>query len=346
MPTHVLALEHLVAGYAVPRQPARRVVGPVDLTLRAGELACLLGPNGAGKSTLLRTLAGMQAPVEGAVRLRGDDVHTLAPRDLARQLSVVLTERVTAGLLTVYELVALGRHPYTDWTGRLRDDDHAVVERALRSVGADTLAHRLVAELSDGERQKCMVARALAQEPSVMILDEITAFLDLPRRVEVMRTLARLAHEHSCAILLSTHDLELALHTADTLWVLHEGRILAGPPEVLVLDGTFEHAFAADGLEFDRHRGAFRSRHRGHGQVTVHGDGLDARWTCSAMERLGFELAPGADRSVTVMVTASGTAWQLGGRFGSAQYTSLNAVLSAIRRGPDIENATPPGVAN
>ena len=334
MQTPVLALDHLVAGYAVPRQPARRVVGPVDLTLRAGELACLLGPNGAGKSTLLRTLAGMQAPVEGVVRLRGDNVHALAPRDLARQLSVVLTERITAGLLTVYELVALGRHPYTDWTGRLRDDDHAVVDRALRSVGADTLAHRLVAELSDGERQKCMVARALAQEPSVMILDEITAFLDLPRRVEVMRTLARLAHEHACAILLPPQDLDLALHTADTLWVLHDGRILAGPPAALVLDGTFEAAFAADGLEFDRQRGAFRSRQRGHGQVTVIGDGLEARWTRSAMERLGFELAPDAERSVTVMVTESGAAWQLGGRFGSAQYASLDACLSALER-PD-----------
>lgn len=332
----VLEIDQLVAGYVLPGVGRRAVVGPETRVLRRGELACLLGPNGAGKSTLLRTMAGMQAPLAGRVLLDGADLHRLSPRELARRLSIVLTDRVTAGLLTAYDLVALGRHPFTDWTGRLTPADHEVVARAIRLVGAEPLAHRAVAELSDGERQKVMVARALAQEPSVMILDEITAFLDLPRRVEVMHLLQRLAHDHGCTILLSTHDLELALHTADTLWVLSGGQLTTGIPEELVLDGAFEHAFAGEGIWFDRRRGHFRMAPGSRGLVWVEGEGLEADWTRRALERHGFEVAPSAETSaiverVVVVRDATGVRWRRQAGAETMEFVSLATLASSLR---------------
>jgi iron complex transport system ATP-binding protein len=307
-------------------------MGPLSLTLRPGELVCLLGPNGAGKSTLMRTIAGMQAPIGGEVRLGGVNLHRLAPRDLARRLSVVLTDRVTSGLLSVYELVALGRHPFTDWSGRLTAKDHAVVQQAIRAVGAEPLATRQIAELSDGERQKAMVARALAQEPEIMVLDEITAFLDLPRRVEIMKILKGLAHDEGRTILLSTHDLDLALHTADTLWVAQGTSIAAGIPEEIVLDGVFEATFTGDGVWFDRERGAFRLQGQGRGLVAVEGDGVIGTWTRRALERHGYDLVTDGDPPLRVRVsgTADAPRWTVLRDGREHHYETLRSTLDTL----------------
>jgi iron complex transport system ATP-binding protein len=284
----VLATENLSIGYAPRRGPRRVIAAGLNLTLHAGEVACLLGPNGVGKSTLLRTLVGMQPPLAGRVFLDGADLATLSVREIARRLSVVLTERIEAGHLTAYALVALGRHPHTDWTGRLTPRDEEMVRWALDAVDAVCLSARLVHELSDGERQRVMVARALAQEPLVMALDEPTAFLDLPRRVEMMRLLRRLARETDRAMLLSTHDLDLALRAADTLWLLAPGGVMhVGAPEDLVLGGAFEATFAGDGITFDRYQGHFHIHPPARRRVALIGDGLVGAWTARALERAG-----------------------------------------------------------
>lgn len=337
--TAVLTLHDLAAGYQVPRTAARTIVGPQSCRLHRGELVCLLGANGSGKSTLMRTMAGMQVPLAGEVRLHNQNLHQLPPRELARELSVVLTERVSAGALSVYDLVALGRHPFTRWTGRLEADDHRAVEDAIRTVGAEALSSRMVGELSDGERQKAMVARALAQQPSVMILDEITAFLDLPRRVEIMQILRRLAHDRGCTILLSTHDLDLALHSADTLWLLHGGRITTGIPEELVLNGAFEAAFASDGVWFDRRHGTFRLQRHGSGRARVSGDSVEARWTRSALERVGFEVVddstgPAVDLQVDLITEGGSTVWRGTRGTETVLHPSLAALVTAVRTSP------------
>jgi iron complex transport system ATP-binding protein len=286
----VLQTETLSIGYCVPREPAVTVAAGLSLSLAAGELVCLLGPNGSGKSTLMRTIAGMQPPLSGRVLICGDDLTRLKPRQRAARLSVVLTDRPNPGLLNGYSLVALGRHPYTDWMGRLSRYDEAVIRWAVEAVDAADLAERPVMTLSDGQRQKLMIARALAQESQIILLDEPTAFLDLPRRVETMRLLRYLAVETGRAILLSTHDLDLALRTADSLWLLSGGQVHEGTPEDLVLSGAFEEAFQSEGVTFDRATGAFSVERQTGTGVILQGVGLPHQWTCRALKRSGYVL--------------------------------------------------------
>ncbi len=333
----ILATEHLSIGYAPRRGPRRIVASNLNLTLHAGEVVCLLGPNGVGKSTLLRTLVGMQPPLDGRVWLDGVDLSTLSAREIARRVSVVLTERVEVGQLTVYALVALGRHPHTDWTGRLTPHDEEVVRRALAAVDAVNLAGRMVHELSDGERQRVMVARALAQEPLVMALDEPTAFLDLPRRVEIMRLLRRLAHETQRAMILSTHDLDLALRSADLLWLMAPGgSVHAGAPEDLVLGGAFEATFATEGISFDRHQGHFRIHPPTRRRIALMGDGVAREWTARALERAGYA-AVTPDEPVELRITVTGDGhqpcWEVRRNGDAPQHVqTLHDLVALVRR--------------
>ncbi|MEZ5584175.1 MAG: ABC transporter ATP-binding protein [Candidatus Competibacteraceae bacterium] len=328
----VLETRDLAIGYRVPTQ--RRVAENIAVQLWPGELVCLLGPNGAGKSTLLRTLARMQRPLAGQVRLLGEDMAHLKPRDLARRLSVVLTERVEVSRLTVAALVALGRYPHTEWSGRLSAADEKIVHWALRTVGILELAHRAVTELSDGERQKAMLARALAQEPTVLILDEPTAFLDLPRRVVIMNTLRRLAREGDYAILLSTHDLELALRCADRIWLLPlQGALQIGAPEDLVLNGALQSAFQSEGVEFDPYTGSFKLSQPTVGRVALSGEGLPRRWTERALERAGFciDEQTGGLR-ITIAVDPAGLLWRIEGD-ARIEYRSLLELVGHLSAG-------------
>jgi iron complex transport system ATP-binding protein len=193
MESMVLRVRELTTGYRDARRSPVVVARELTAGLSAGELVCLLGPNGAGKSTLLNTLSGALPPLSGRVHLGEDDVHSLPPSARARRIGVVLTDRIATGLLTSFQLVCLGRHPYTDWLGRLSPRDVEIAEWALEATGAIDLRERWVGELSDGERQRVLVARALAQEPEVLLLDEVTAFVDLPHRVQLMRLLHAVA---------------------------------------------------------------------------------------------------------------------------------------------------------
>lgn len=289
-PAPVLRAENLAIGYRLSRRGQRVVADGLEVEIHAGEMVCLLGPNGAGKSTLMRTLAGLQPALAGRVWLDGRPLDNLSPAQRARLLSIVLTDRVEVGNLSAFGLVSLGRHPYTRWSGSLSAEDLAAVRRALDAVGAVPLAHRPLLELSDGERQKVMIARALAQEPQLMLLDEPTAYLDLPRRVEIMQILRRLARTEGCTILLSTHDLDLALRSADQIWLLHEGELATGMPEELVLQGRFAAAFAAEGITFDMLSGSFQVGGPAGAPLFVAGAGPETVWSKRALARAGYEL--------------------------------------------------------
>ena len=326
----------LAIGYPVRRRPPRLIAESVDLKLYPGELVCLLGPNGAGKSTLLRTLAGMQPPLRGRVRVAGADPYRLPPRELARRMGLVLTERAEVGALSVRALVALGRYPYTDWTGRLTQQDEMAIDHALAVVGIAAFAPRPVNELSDGEQQKVMIARALAQEPELLLLDEPTAFLDLPRRVELMGLLRRLARESGRTVLLSTHDLDLALRSADQLWLFQPGgSIRVGLPEELVLDGAFQAAFQGDDVVFDPQAGAFKFHHLPVGQVDLIGGDLAALWTRRALEREGFTVndhdGPRAAIQVEVHEHCGQTLWRVRHAQTCQDYLTLSQAMRGVK---------------
>ncbi len=289
----ILRTQNLSIGYAKSRRkPPHIIADNLNLNLQKGELVCLLGANGVGKSTLLRTIAGMQPPLDGTIVLDSQNLSQLSVSQRAQHLSIVLTERPNVGLLSGYELVALGRHPYTDWTGRLTKDDERAIHNAIIAVDAQGIVYKPVAELSDGQRQKIWIARALAQDPKLILLDEPTAFLDLPRRVEIMQLLKDLAHTHDRAILLSTHDLDLALRTADKLWLMSsQGNIHNGTPEDCVLNGQFADTFAHEGVHFELSTGAFQMTPNATKSVKLTGDNPTFLWTQRALERNGYTLA-------------------------------------------------------
>lgn len=215
-----ITTNRLTVGYR-----GHRVVEDISLSLPCGRLVCLLGPNGAGKSTLLRTLCGFQPPIEGTVTISGSDITTMSAAEVARLVSVVLTDRPLTPSLTAAEMVGMGRAPYTGFWGRLSDEDRRLVSEAMQTVGIAPLATRRMGQLSDGELQKVMIAKALAQHTPVIVLDEPTAFLDYPSKVAVMKTLARLAHDEGKTILMSTHDLELAAQLGDELMEIENKHI-------------------------------------------------------------------------------------------------------------------------
>ncbi|SFG64154.1 ABC transporter ATP-binding protein [Prevotella sp. KH2C16] len=216
----LIAIHDMAIGYG------RKVVARgLHVSVPAGRLACLVGENGVGKSTLLKTIAGFQKPLSGKLYLQGREAAGLTHEDHSRLLSVVLTQKPEVQNITVRELVGLGRSPYTGFWGSLTDADKAIVDEAIQLVGISQLGGRTVSTLSDGERQKAMIARAMAQQTPIILLDEPTAFLDYPGKVEMMRLLRRMATEMHKVVLLSTHDLELALQFADTLFYIGDGSL-------------------------------------------------------------------------------------------------------------------------
>ena len=254
-------LKNLTTGYKTKRGD-RIVTRGITASLPAGELTCLLGPNGAGKSTLLRTLSAFQPPLGGEMLLDGRVLEDYTPQELAMRIGVVLTERPDIKGMRVREMVAMGRSPYTGFWGRLSEDDETAVDEAIRQVGIGELGRRMVHTLSDGERQKVMIAKALAQQTPVIFLDEPTAFLDFPSKVEMLLLLRRLAREMQKTIFLSTHDLELALQTADRLWLMGKDAegIVIGTPADLAASGELPRFFAGPGIDFDTKELRFRVR--------------------------------------------------------------------------------------
>lgn len=240
-------LSNLSVGYG-----ARVVQGGLCAGLQSGSMTCLLGANGSGKSTLLRTLSGMQPPLGGAILVDGKPLIELTDHERALTFAVVLTDRVLLERTTVRQLVALGRTPYIPWHGTMSDTDWQRVDKAIRLVGIEALADKQVNALSDGERQRVMIARALAQDTPLLLLDEPTSFLDLPNRIEIMRLLQQLAHQEGKIILVSTHELDIALHTADMIWLMRKDSpmVCAAPNEILQTD-AIAAAFPSKLFHFD-----------------------------------------------------------------------------------------------
>ena len=333
--TSLIQAKNLSIGYKIRRTMQKTIAADLSLNLNAGDLICLVGPNGCGKSTLLRTITGLLPPLSGTVHLGGRDVRALTPLGRAKLVSIVLTNPVRAGQLSVYDVCGLGRYPYTGWLGALTDEDRRQVELALDAVGIASFADRFLDELSDGERQKVMIARALAQDARLMILDEPTAYLDVPYRIEIMHILRNLAWREDRGILLSTHDLDLAMRTADRLWAIsREGRFYCGAPEDLALDGVISEVFGIGGITYDAGCGQFQIPAHSRGAATITGENGKFRfWTERAMQRIGFTPGTGDDPAVRVDIqeTEDGPEWEVRTPGDAERFDSLTDCTAWLR---------------
>jgi iron complex transport system ATP-binding protein len=332
----ILQATGMSIGYKKGSKREAKVAGPLQLEIYPGQLICLLGPNGAGKSTLIRTLAGLQPLLGGKVAIAGESIDKLKPAEMACKLSMVLTDRIRTGNLNVYSLVALGRYPYTGWLGALSAADKRIVTWAIEATKIEAFLHRKMDQLSDGENQKVMLARALAQDTPLIILDEPTAHLDLPNRIELMRLLHQLARQTDKAILLSTHELDLALQAGDQVWLLHaDGKMKQGVPEDLVLDGSFETAFAKAGFQFDKATGTFNIYQREGQSIHLIGEGALAFWTRRALQREGYAFPGGGqtEDTVEIIVQDSKARWvsKLDGNY--TEHRTIAELLTALRVG-------------
>ena len=247
----ILTTDNLAVGYRNGKHQVTLLKG-LNLSLEKGRLVALLGQNGAGKSTLLRAITADERPLDGTISVNGKNLLEMSQKDRSRLIGLVSTERIQAGALTVTELVGLGRQPHTGFLGRLDAEDHEIVRQAMTDAGIIDKANEYMASLSDGERQKAMIARALAQQTPIIILDEPTAFLDVASRIETMRLLQTLAHDRGKAVLLSSHDISQSLMLADELWLITTDRqVITGTSQQLVADGAMNRLFENRDIHFN-----------------------------------------------------------------------------------------------
>ena len=223
----------------------------IDLSLNKGNLVCLLGENGIGKSTLLRTLTKVQPKLSGEILFEGRKLETIANTELAKKMSLVLTEKIPESNLTVYELIALGRQPYTNWLGNLSTEDKNQIQLAVKQTNILEIICKKHYELSDGQLQKVMIARALAQNTEIITLDEPTAHLDIHNKIEIFNLLKKLSQELNKTILISTHEIHLALQLADELWLMNKDSIICGKTNELIANGSVANLFSSDLVTFD-----------------------------------------------------------------------------------------------
>ena len=230
---------------------SRKLIEHASAHFACGRMTALLGRNGTGKSTLLRAIASLGEVQGGAIEIGGRELSELSNADLARMVAFVNTERVSVEAMTAYDLVAVGRSPYTDWSGRLRSNDHEVIERSIRIAGVEQLADRYVDTLSDGECQRVMIAKALAQDTPAILLDEPTSYLDMPNRYELCTLLGRLAHDEGKCVLFSTHELDIALTLSDNIALVDTPQLLYMPTREMIASGSIERLFDSPYIRFD-----------------------------------------------------------------------------------------------
>ncbi|MDR1202250.1 MAG: ABC transporter ATP-binding protein, partial [Tannerellaceae bacterium] len=288
MREETIHLQSLAIGYR-NKKSTKVIASNLTTTIYSGELTCLLGANGVGKSTLLRTLSAFQPRLEGDITIMGRSIDKYSDRRISHTLGVVLTERCDIRNMSVHELIGMGRSPYTGFWGRLRNEDRTIVRKAIEMIHIEALADRMVHTLSDGERQKVMIAKALAQETPVIFLDEPTAFLDFPSKVEIMQLLHKLTRSAGKTIFLSTHDLELALQIADKIWLMDKEKgIHTGVPEDMALNGQLNRFINREGIVFDIDSGLYRIKNQYTKQIRLTGEGQKYAMMRKALQRNGI----------------------------------------------------------
>ena len=293
----ILKANNLTIGYG-----AKAVQQGLNLEAQARDLICLTGTNGSGKSTLLRTLAGLQPALNGTIEIGGHNIASLNVHQRSTLFALVLTDDIDIERLTVRELVAMGRFPYTNWAGVLSQKDNEIIDKALKDVHLAHKADALINHISDGEKQRAVIAKALTQDTPLVLLDEPTAHLDLPNRIEIMLLLRRLSVSTGKSFILSTHELDLALQMADKIWLMTPKGVEIGMPEDLMLTGSFQSAFGSESFSFDAIDGHCHIHHiKGPMKMAIVAtEGAEAHeaWLRRALIRVGIQVDDTSNKKI------------------------------------------------
>lgn len=335
-----LQIENITLGYTQRHAVTRLLAEKLSLAAPEGELIALLGRNGVGKSTLLRALAGVAAPLKGRILLGGEEIAAMTAHERAGKIAFVTTEHIAVAHLRVHEVVAMGRAPYTGWFGTLSAEDERIVGESLERVGMGAFRDKTLESLSDGERQRVMIARALAQDTPLMFLDEPTAFLDLPNRYQIALLLRELAHGTGKTVIFSSHDLSTAVQLCDALWVMTPGGVSAGAPEDLMRSGALDAMFGSTPLTLSPEGVVKLSRQSKHTvKITVTGgSGRIAALAARTAERCGFRPVTdgtGETSAAEIKIQEEGRTFELtdardGTTFRAEDFHTLAALLRQI----------------
>lgn len=324
----MFALKHVDIGY---REKNSDVIlfEKLNLSIGAGEMVCLMGPNGIGKSTLIRSVAHLQPLIKGEVWLHDEPLHNANPEQIASCLSLVLTEKVNTLNIKTEEMIGYGRYPYLNWKLAFSDEDYTIINKAIQQTHIEHLKGKKMYELSDGQAQLVMIARALVQDGDVILLDEPTAHLDLNNRVEIMNLLKTLARQTGKAILVATHELDLALQTADTIWLAGlDKTIKTGAPEDLVLDGSIDEVFKFKG--YDLKTGKVFHKPERNISIAVQGSGHTLLWTKNALERCGYAVDSSGTATIEIIQKESQITWILKLNEQTTSFTQLEHLLKSL----------------
>jgi iron complex transport system ATP-binding protein len=325
----ILSLDSLKIGYGSGKNE-NVLLPPLVAGAKRGELISVIGRNGIGKSTLLRTLTGLQIPLGGDITIGGKNIREYSRMELAQNVGYISTEIIKVNNMSVYDLVALGRYPHTNWTGKLESNDHDVIMDALEKTSMISFRRKFVSELSDGERQKAMIARILAQDTGIMIMDEPTAFLDVASKYEILHLMRMLSRDSDKTIIFSTHDLQMAISQSDKVWLILDSEMTEGAPEDLMIAGAFDHLFNSSTVLFNSDDGTFSFRSDTKGSIFIEGQGKYRHWTEKAINRAGFTVSKEKTFPFVVIPSDNDSQWQLSAKSDVYKFNTIYDLISSL----------------
>lgn len=327
----ILSFDSLEIGYASGRHK-KTLLPPLKASANKGEMIALIGRNGIGKSTLLRTLSGLQPVLGGEIYYDGRNKKEYSRMELARRVGYISTEIVKVSNMSVYDLVSLGRFPYTNWIGNIDSENQKIVMEAVESTGMSHLRDRFIAELSDGERQRAMIARILAQDTGIMIMDEPTAFLDIGSKYEILHLMHELSRKRGKTIIFSTHDLHLALNQSDKIWLILDNSLKEGAPEDLLIEGSFNHLFDSSPVQFNAENGTYNFRSEEKGAIFIEGEGILRHWTEMAIKRAGYSVSHLKSKPYISIPSEENRNWQFTTTDMVLEFSSLYKLVDYFKK--------------
>lgn len=327
----ILILNSLKIGYVSGRSE-NVLIPPITACANKGELIAVIGRNGIGKSTLLRTLMGLQPSLGGEIQYSCKNIRDYSRIDLAHKVAYISTEIVKVSNMSVYDLVALGRFSHTNWMGKINLKNHEVIMDAIKKTGMSAFCNRFLSELSDGERQKAMIARILAQDTEIIVMDEPTAFLDVGSKYEILHLMHLLSHKSEKTIIFSTHDLHMAISQSDKIWLILDNRLIEGAPEDLMIKGEFDQLFDSSPVKYNSEHGTFSFRSEEKGWIYVEGDGICRHWTEKAINRAGFSVSAVKTTPYIIIPSGNNSKWQLSAHNSVKELESIYELVIWLRK--------------